>query len=87
MPVKYGTLSYKVGEVNSIERIQKLHYVCALKAGRVAYHAKSWESGYHELLKLFSLPDLQQRRLYLDLSTMLRIVHALFSFPNDVFVH
>ena len=46
--------------------------------------AKSWDTSYQELLQLFSLPDLQQRRLYLDLCTML---NGLFYFPNDVFVH
>ena len=49
--------------------------------------AKSWDTSYQELLQLFSQPDLQQRRLYLDLCTMFRIIKGLFYFPNDVFVH
>jgi hypothetical protein len=70
---------YNVGEVNSIEQIQKfaLIHMCS----------KTWDSSYQELLQLFSLPDLQQRRLYLDFSTTFRVVHGLFHFPNDVFVH
>ena len=69
---------YKVGEVNSLEHVQKF-------ALRMC--TKSWDTSYQELLQLFSLPDLQQRRLYLDLCTMFRIINGLFYFPNDVFVH
>ena len=49
---------YRIGEVNSIESVQKF-------ALRMC--AKNWNAGYEQLLELFSLPDLQQRRLYLDL--------------------
>ena len=42
---------------------------------------KHWDSSYDDLLQLFSLPSLQQRRLYL-----LKIVHGLFYFPSGVFV-
>ena len=69
---------YKVGEVNSSEHVQKF-------ALRMC--AKSWDSSYQELLQLFSLPDLQQCGLYLDLCIMFRIINGLFYFPNDVFVH
>ena len=61
---------YKVGEVNSLEHVQKF-------ALRMC--AKSWDTSYEELLQLFSLPDLQQRRLDLDLCTF-RIVNALILF-------
>ena len=64
--------------MNSIERIQKF-------ALRLC--SKTWDSSYQELLQLLSLTDLQQRRLYLDLSTMFRVVHGPFHFPNNVFVH
>ena len=70
---------YKIGEVNSIESVQKFAlytYMCA----------KHWNAGYEQLLELFSLPDLQQRRLYLDLCSMFRIVHGMFYFPSAVFV-
>ena len=45
--------------------------------------AKSWDSSYQELLHLFSQPDLQRRRLYLDLC---RVINGLFHFPDDIFV-
>ena len=48
--------------------------------------AKQWETSYDELLQLFSLPSLQDRRLYLDLCTMFKIVHGLFHFPPGIFV-
>ena len=65
---------YKVGEVNSLEHVQKF-------ALRMC--AKSWDTSYQELLQLLSLPDLQQRRLYLDLCTMFGIINGLFYFPDD----
>ena len=68
---------YKIREVNSIESVQKF-------ALRMC--AKNWNAGYEQLLELFSLPDLQQRRLYLDLCSMFRIVHGMFYFPSAVFV-
>ena len=61
--------TYKVGELNSLEHVQKF-------ALRMC--AKSWDSSYQELLQLSSLPDLQQCRLYLDLCTMFRIINGLF---------
>ena len=75
MPVKFWS-PYKVQEVNSLEHVQKF-------ALRMC--AKSWDTSYQELLQLFSLPDLQQRRLYLYGSV--HNVWRLFYFPNDVFVH
>ena len=67
----------KVGEINSLEKVQKF-------ALRMC--AKQWETSYDELLQLFSLPSLQDRRLYLDLCTMFKIVHGLFHFPPGIFV-
>ena len=67
----------KTGEIQSLENVQNF-------ALRMC--AKQWNSTYEDLLQLFSLPSLQQRRLYLDLSTMFKIVHGLFYFPNDIFV-
>ena len=49
--------------------------------------AKNWDANYQELLQLFSLPNLQQRRVYLDLCSIFRIVHGLFYFPENVFCH
>ena len=49
---------YKVGEVTSVEHAQT--FVLRMSA-------KNWDNSYHELLELLFPPDLQQRRLYLDL--------------------
>ena len=69
----------KFGEIDSLEKVQKY-------ALRVC--SKQWNTSYDELLQLFSLPTLQQRRLYLDLSTMFKIpvVHSLSYFLAGIFV-
>ena len=69
---------YKVGEITCIEGVQRF-------ALRMC--AKKWDASYQELLQLFSLPNLQQRRIYLDLCSMFRIVHGLFYFPRGVFCY
>ena len=61
----------KVGEVNSIEGVQKF-------ALRMC--AKNWDANYEELLQLASVPNMQQRRVYLVLCSMFRIIHGLFYF-------
>ena len=48
--------------------------------------AKQWDSSYDDLLQLFSLPSLQQCRIFLDLCTMFKIVNGLFYFPPGNFV-
>ena len=76
--LKYATQvwsPYKISEVNLIERVQKF-------ALRMC--AKSLDIGYQELLHLFSQLDLQQRRLYLDLCTMFRVINGLFHFPDGI---
>ena len=69
--------TYKTGEINSLEGVQKF-------ALRMC--TKQWNSSYNDLLQLCSLPTLQQRRLYLDLCTMFKIVQGLFHFPTGIFV-
>ena len=69
---------YKVGEINSIEGVQKF-------ALRMC--AKNWDANYEELLQLFSVPNMQQRRAYLDLCSMFRIIHGLFHFPDNIYCH
>ena len=61
--------TYKTGEINSLEGVQKF-------ALRMC--TKQWNSSYNDLLQLCSLPTLQQRRLYLDLCTMFKIVQGLY---------
>ena len=48
---------------------------------------KQWDTGYDQLLQLLDLPTLARRRLYLDLSTMYKIVHDLVYFPSNIFVN
>ena len=48
--------------------------------------AKHWDMGYEELLDRFHLPSLSQRRLYLSLCTMYKIVHGYYHFTTGVFI-
>ena len=48
--------------------------------------AKQWDLGYVELLNRFKVPNLGDRRNYLSLCTMYKVVHELVHFPHDVFV-
>ena len=36
-------------------------------------------------MQLFDIAELSERRLYLDLCTMFKIVHGLFNFPSRIF--
>ena len=47
--------------------------------------AKQWDLSYNELLSNFDVPTLSDRKLYLKLATMYKIVHDLLVFP-PVFV-
>lgn len=57
---------------------RNLHYICVQKI--------QGNAEYEQLQESFSLSDLQQHRLYLDLCSMFRIVHGMFHFPSAVFV-
>ena len=48
--------------------------------------SKQWDCGYSELLDAFNLPSLENRRLYLKLCHLFKIVHGLCYFPPDVVV-
>ena len=48
--------------------------------------AKQRYLGYVELLNRFKVPNLGDRRNYLRLCTMYKVVHELVYFPHDVFV-
>ena len=64
-------------DINQLESVQKFGLrVCA----------KQWDLSYNELLSNFDVPTLNDRRLYLKLATMYKIVHDLLVFP-PVFVH
>ena len=47
---------------------------------RLAAH--HWDASYQELLELFELQPLEQRRLHLKLGLMFKIIHKLCYFPN-----
>ena len=64
-------------DIGQLERVQKF-------ALRMC--AKQWDIEYTDLLNYFNLPSLVNRRRYLSLSTMYKIVHNLVYFPPDVFV-
>ena len=61
-------------DINTLENVQKFGLkLCS----------KHWDTGYHELLDLFSLPSLTNRRLHLKLCHLFKIVHCLCYFPLD----
>jgi hypothetical protein len=47
---------------------------------------KRWNADYLELLSLFNIPSLRDRRLYLSLCTMYKIINELVDFPINVFI-
>jgi len=46
--------------------------------------SKEWNGSYDKLIQLFSLPTLQQCRLYLDLSTKFKIISSPPYFPSGI---
>ena len=60
---------YHLNEITLLEGVQKF-------ALRLC--AKNWNLGYCELLNLFNLPSLENRRLYVRLCTLFKIVHNLY---------
>ena len=63
-------------DINSVENVQKYGLKMCLK---------SWDLGYQELLHLTQIPTLENRRIYLKLCTLFKIIHGLFPFTPDVF--
>ena len=66
---------YRAGEIKALEDVQKL----ALRICR-----KTWDQSYQSLMELFQLPTLEDRRIYLDLCTMFKIVYNMCYFPPDI---
>ena len=58
---------------SKLERVQK--FAC-----RVA--SRRWDTSYEELLDLFELPTLENRRLDLKLGLLFKILHGLCHFPD-----
>ena len=48
--------------------------------------SKQWKVGYHNLRASFGVPSLSDRRLYLNLCMMYKIIHNFIYFPVGVFV-
>ena len=64
-------------DIDQLECVQKFTlHMCA----------KQWDLGYAELLNRFKVQSLRDRRNYLSLCTMYKVVHELVYFPHDVFV-
>ena len=55
----------------SLENVQK--FACRIASAR-------WDAGYEDLLKLFELQPLQERRLHAKLGLLFKIVHKLCLF-------
>ena len=64
-------------DTNKLESVQKFALKMCLK---------QWDLGYQDLLDLSQLPTLENRRLYLKLCTLYKIIHGYFYFPPNVFV-
>ena len=47
---------------------------------------KQWDLGYQDLLDLSQFPTFKNRRLYLKLCTLYKIMHGYFYFPYIVFL-
>ena len=56
-----------------LEKVQK--FACRMAAHR-------WDAGYQELLEIFELPSLEERRLNLKLGLLFKILHELCYFPE-----
>ena len=63
---------HHVCDITRIEGVQKfaLRMCC-----------KQWDAGYSDLLNMFDLPSLENRRLYLKLCQLFKIVHNLCHYP------
>ena len=72
-----GIHMHTLHDIQSLESVQKF-------ALRVC--SKQWDWGYSELMDMFNLPSLENRRLYLKLCHLFKIVHGLCNFPSDVVV-
>ena len=63
-----------VKDITKLENVQKF----AMKMC-----SKQWDMGYQDLLELSQLPALQNRRLYLKLCTLYKIIHGFYFPPKN----
>ena len=66
-----------VKNITKVENVQKFALKMCLK---------NWDSNYQDLLDLAQMPTRQNRRLYLKLCTLHKIIHGFFYFPPGVFI-
>ena len=64
-----------IKDITKLENVQKF----AMKMC-----SKQWDLGYQDLIELSQLPTVQNRRLYLRLCTLYKIIHGYFYFPPSV---
>ena len=63
---------YLSKDVNALEKVKKFGLqICS----------RQWTKCYQELLELFHIPSLENRRLFLSLSVFFKIIHNLVYFP------
>ena len=67
---------YKAGDVRLIEGVQKF-------ALRIC--TKNWNESYETLLDMCQLQSHEDQRIFIDMSTMFKIVHNMMCFPSDIF--
>ena len=68
---------YLIKDIAKLESVQKF----ALKLC-----FKQWGMDYQDLIELMQLPTLEDRRLYLKLCTLYKIIHGHFYFPQNIFL-
>ena len=64
---------YLIRDKRNLESVQKFGLKLA---------SRQWDAGYNELLDLFNLPTLEERRIHLKLGLLFKIVHNLCYFPH-----
>ena len=67
---------YKAADVKLIEGVQKF-------ALRMC--TKNWNESYETLLEMCQLQSHEDRRIFIDMSTMFKIVHNMMCFPPNIF--
>ena len=65
---------YLIKDIAKLESVQKF----ALKLC-----SKQWDMDYQDLIELMQLPTLENRRLYLKLCTLYKIIHGHFYLPSE----
>ena len=68
---------YLTRDTSNLEHVQKFGLRMCMK---------NWDAAYHDLLDMTQMPTLENRRLYLKLCTLYKIIHGSFYFPSHVIV-